>query len=202
MKEKSYIYSETPSPSLIKKILFDYEVVNLNEDDLADAELKNKNILFIFKNEIKKNLSESFIINNNIVFFSQKKLKSQENQKFSQAKFIHGPLHIKKFVNILRGHFNSNQLFFSDIRILDEKIINNETGLSCSLTILEKKILIEFIDKKSIERGFFLEKILKIKKDIETKTIESHLTRIRKKLFKIKSKIRITSKGDIFYLED
>ena len=53
-----------------------------------------------------------------------------------------------------------------------------------------------------IKRGYFLEKVLEIKKNIETKTIESHLTRIRKKLLMINSEIQISSKGDVFFIED
>jgi len=41
---------------------------------------------------------------------------------------------------------------------------------------------------------------LKIKKEIETKTVESHLTRIRNKLSKINSKLKIISKGKKIFL--
>jgi DNA-binding response OmpR family regulator len=70
------------------------------------------------------------------------------------------------------------------------------------LTPLEKEILIVLFEKKQITREFLLEEILKIKKDIETKTIESHLTRIRRKLLKIESEIQISSKEDVFFLEN
>ena len=56
-------------------------------------------------------------------------------------------------------------------------------------------------EKKQIKKEYLLEEVLRIKKDIETKTIESHLTRIRKKLIKIESKILITSKDDKIYIE-
>ena len=70
-------------------------------------------------------------------------------------------------------------------------------------TKMEKfKILTEFIEHKKISRNYFLEQIFKINKDAETKTIESHLTRIRKKLNKINSEIQISLKENIFYLED
>ena len=78
--------------------------------------------------------------------------------------------------------------------------LNNQ--ISCLLTSLEKNILIELIEHKKIKREYFLEKIMNVKKNIETKTIESHLTRIRKKLLIVKSKIQISSKDDVFYLED
>lgn len=61
--------------------------------------------------------------------------------------------------------------------------------------------MFEFVERKKIKRDYFLETIFNIKKNIETKTIESHLTRIRKKLLSIKSKTKISSKEDTFYLE-
>ena len=57
-------------------------------------------------------------------------------------------------------------------------------------------------NKKQIKRQFLLESVLKKRKDIETKTIETHLTRIRKKLLKINSEVLISSKNDIFYLDN
>ena len=56
------------------------------------------------------------------------------------------------------------------------------------------------IDRKQTEKNLLLEGVLKIKKDIATKTIESHLTRIRNKLLKINSKLKIVSRGDKVYL--
>ena len=42
--------------------------------------------------------------------------------------------------------------------------------------------------------------ILNIKRGIETNSLDSHLSRIRKKLNKIKSKILITSKNDQIFI--
>ena len=68
------------------------------------------------------------------------------------------------------------------------------------LTSAEKKILILLFEKKEIEKFFLLENVLKLRKDIETKTIESHLTRIRKKLLSISSQIDIISKDNKVFL--
>ena len=115
--------------------------------------------------------------------------------------YLHGPTTLIKFLDYVRGNLIFNSSSFKDIKIIGEKIINLNNNLACSITILEKKILLELFDKIQIDRDYFLEKILEIKKDIETKTIESHLTRIRKKLLSIKSKVQIFSKEDIFFLD-
>ena len=74
-------------------------------------------------------------------------------------------------------------------------------GLSVLLTPLEKKMLVFLFENKRIKKDYLLEKIIKIKRDIETKTAESHITRIRGKLLKIKSEIQIKTKEDVFYLD-
>ena len=74
-------------------------------------------------------------------------------------------------------------------------------GLSLFLTPLEKEILTFLFENKRITKNYLLENIIKIKKEIETKTAESHLTRIRGKLTKIKSQIQIKTKDDLFYLD-
>ena len=68
------------------------------------------------------------------------------------------------------------------------------------LTSLEKDILIMLFERKKIEKNFLLENVLKLRKDTETKTIESHLTRIRKKLISINSEIEIISKENTVFL--
>ena len=102
---------------------------------------------------------------------------------------------------LVKNHFLSSIVKFRDIKIVNEKAYNIKLGKSCILTDLEKNILLQLIDKGKIDREYFLEKILGINKNTQTKTIESHFTRIRKKLLKIESKVNITSKEDVFSLE-
>ena len=63
-----------------------------------------------------------------------------------------------------------------------------------------KDILTVLINQQEAEKNLLLERVLKIKKETETKTIESHLTRIRNKLLKINSKLKIISRGDKVFL--
>ena len=68
------------------------------------------------------------------------------------------------------------------------------------MTPPEKEILILLFERNKIEKKFLLENVLKLRKDTETKTIESHLTRIRKKLLSINCNIEIISKDSVIYL--
>ena len=202
MKDKIYLYSLIALHDFIKNILLDFDILILKDEHINDRGFTNNNIIFVISEEINNSIQQSFFINNTVLVFDLNEQKKTENNKYSSISFLHRPLKIKKFFDSVNTCFFLKTIFFKDIKIIDEKIINTKFNFSCALTPLEKKILIEFIDKKKIERAYFLEKIFKFKKDIETKTIESHLTRIRKKLLIIKSEIQISSKEDIFYIEN
>ena len=79
-------------------------------------------------------------------------------------------------------------------------MINSKSDKEVYLTLPEKEILILLFEKKRIEKKTLLESVLRLKKDTETKTIESHLTRIRKKLLTINSDIEIISREDKVFL--
>tara|TARA_B110000196_G_C21052260_1_gene617982 strand:- start:576 stop:1184 length:609 start_codon:yes stop_codon:yes gene_type:complete len=202
MKNKIYFYSNVSCKNFFKDLLFEFDLLNLSEEAVNNKSFKNKNILLVVSDEVKITFEKSFFLYNNVVIFSSKKDENLNVEKYTQTTFFYGPVHIKTFLNFLRSCFISNVFVFKDIKIFGETITNINTGLSCTLTTLEKNFLTELIDEKQIKRGYFLEKVLEIKKNIETKTIESHLTRIRKKLSIINSEIQISSKGDVFFVED
>lgn len=202
MKDRIYIYSNVFIQDFFKNILLDYDICGLDEEHLFDDEFKNNNVIFVVDEELISSIQEFFFSNNNVLVLYSKKENKLDEKKFSQTTFLNRPIKIKQFLDAIKTCFFLKTVFYKDIKISEQKIINLNLGLNCSLTSLETKILYEFVENKKIKRDYFLENIFKIKKDIETKTIESHLTRIRKKLLKIKSDTRISSKDDIFYLED
>ena len=201
MKKSIYLYAHSPLSNLVIDILFSFEVNILTNDIFKDKNFKNNNVLFVNK-KYEQTINQSFFSNNNVIFFLSKQEKESNEKINSQAKYFYGPLNTKQFIENIRSYFFSALFYYKDIKILDEEMINIKNGSNCLLTGLEKKILTEFIEHKKISRNYFLEKIFKINKDAETKTIESHLTRIRKKLNKINSEIQISLKENIFYLED
>ena len=122
------------------------------------------------------------------------------NKNIFETKVFNKPINLNKFIDEVTTFFVEKSFNYQDIKIVGEKIINNETEKEIYLTALEKDIFILLIDQEQIERKFFLERILKIKKDTQTRTIETHFTRIRNKLSKIDSKLKIISKGDKVFL--
>jgi len=202
MKEVIYLYSDVDCLIFFKSLFLDFELQLIQNKNFDDHSFRNKNILFVLKNEHISKMSQSFALNNNIVVLNSQKSKNIVLDINKKIKYISAPLHLKKFLDTFKNLFISNIIIFEDIEIFEEKITNTNLNLSCAITMLEKKILIQLINQKKINRENFLEKILKIKKDIETKTIESHLTRIRKKLLVVKSRIKISSKDDVFSIEN
>ena len=99
-----------------------------------------------------------------------------------------------------KKNFEKDKLWgkgFTLMNILDgfDSIDRNDLSLKI------KKNYFDYIIYGSIRRNDdFLESALKLRQDTETKTIESHLTRIRKKLQSINSQVEIVSKENTVFL--
>ena len=183
------------------EILFDYKIVNLTFDQLNNENFKNNNIILFGDRDLKKKIKKYFFLQNNTIFFIKDNKGRIEQSESQNVNFFYGRLSVKKFVDEIKTCFITKKVVLKKIEIFGDKITNTKVNLSVLLTPLEKEILIFLFENKIIRKDYLLEKIIKIKKEIETKTAESHLTRIRGKLIKIKSEIQIKTKDDVFYLD-
>ena len=109
--------------------------------------------------------------------------------------------------NFYEIYFNHQTFFFRKdvfgcLEIFDQKIMNTTNNKFCFLTNLEKEIFSELVHEKSISRQFVEENILNINPKAETRSLDSHLSRIRKKLQYIDSKVTIISKGKDIKLQN
>ena len=200
MKNKIYLHSKPSLTNIIKEIFFDFEVHSIVLDYSNCGEHINSNIIILDEHNVTKGFNESFFINNNVVVCLPKKINNPDKTKHHKTRFFYSNINVKKFFDEVKTFFDSKTVIFKNNKILDEKIINIDSGLSSLLTPLEKQILIVLIEKKQINREYILESVLKINKNAETKTIESHLTRIRKKLQSINVQVEIISKEDMVLL--
>lgn len=198
MKE-IYLYSEKKINKIINEMFAGFEIHILSKEKIKKNNIINKNILLIADKNTLINLSRSFFFNNRVVIFSEA-IKNFDNKIFFDAKIFNKHININKFLDEVTAFFVGNSFNCGDIKIVGEKMINNKSEKETFLTTLEKNILVPLINQEQIEKNFLLENILKIKKDTETKTIESHLTRIRNKLSKIDSKLKIVSRGGKVFL--
>jgi hypothetical protein len=195
MKEL-YLYEERPIHNTIKEAFIDFEIHTISEEFIKKNNLINKNILLVLKKDIPTNLDNIFFLENNVVVFFLKQNNLDKNKYFN-TKIFSGHTNINKFKDEVITFFVSKPFICKDIKILGEKIINLKDEKEAYLTLPEKNILILLFERQIVEKNFLLENVLKLRKDTETKTIESHLTRIRKKLLSINSKIEIISKENM-----
>jgi hypothetical protein len=199
MKE-FYFYSEKGIHKMINEMFVGFEIHAISKEIIRKNNFKNQNILLVINGELLKYFNKSFFFNNNVVIFFTTNNSISKNTYF-EARIFNKHINISKFIDEVTTCFVTNSFDMGDIKILGEKIINKKTEKEIFLTTLEKEILILLIDRKKIEKNLLLEGVLKIKKDTETKTIESHLTRIRNKLSKINSELKILSKDNSVFLE-
>jgi len=183
------------------EILSDYKISPIIFDQLNNENFKNNNIILFGNKDLEKKIKKYFFLQNNVIFFITDNKSDTENSESKNKIFFYGRLSVKKFVDEIKTFFITKKVVLKKIEISGDKITNTILGSSVLLTPLEKKILIFLFENKRIKKDFLLEKIIKIKKETETKTAESHLTRIRGKLMKIKSEIQIKTKEDFFYLD-
>lgn len=194
-----YLYTERPIIRTIKEAFIDFKIYNISKQDIKKNKLTNKNIFLIFNEGMPVGLNKNFFLKNNVVIFFSKKNDVNKNEHLN-VKIFSGPTNINKLRDEITTFFVSKTFIYKDIKILEEKIINTKADKEIFLTSLEKDILILLFERKKIEKNFLLENVLKLRKDTETKTIESHLTRIRKKLLSINCNTEIISKDSVIYL--
>ena len=191
---KIKIYSNIKIDNFLTQLFpnLDLEFINLKK-------LLNKNnisegcIIFFDKNKNKDfhfdNINKDFLLVTN--------LNINKNVFNKNITLLKTPLEINKIRNSIKKYISKISVSFENIHILEKKIYNTETKLSCLLTDIECEILISLINKKSCDKEYIKTNILKIKTNIETNSLDSHLTRIRKKLEKIKTDVKIKSKNDV-----
>ena len=194
-----HLYLERPIYNTIKEVFTGFEIHTISKEDINKNNLTNKNILLVLNESLPTNLNNLFFLNNNVVIFFLVK-KNSDKDEYSNIKTFSGHININKFKDEITTFFASKSIIFNDIKIQGEKISNSKVEKWAFLTPLEKEILILLLEKEKIEKKFLLENVLKIKTDTETKTIESHLSRIRKKLLSINTQIEIISKDNMVFL--
>ena len=197
--KKIYLMADFIQKKYIQNLLPDFEINIIDEKNLAEKKLENKNIIVFCKEVISDKIKKNF--KNNFLIFYLKKNNDDLESINQNVQIVKGPIKINQLKEMITNHFQNEFMIYEDFKITGDNIQNLTNKKNCFLTNLEKFIIIELIKNKSVSRDYFLEKILGLKKNIETKTIESHLTRIRKKLLNIDSKVQILSKDNNIFLK-
>lgn len=151
--------------------------------------------LILNKNISDENLSD--ILEKVQVFKTQiiahKILKEKIGPKYN---VIFYPIKISIFENILEKYYQRN-IFFEDVFLSqDNFLINSINKKKIYVTEKEFEILNIFFKEKKVKKIKILEDILKLQKNLDTKSLEAHISRIRSKLLKIDSNLNIVALND------
>ena len=192
MKQTINLYTDIENFSFLKKILNNLQLIQKSIKNLSHSPLIDEGGIILLNNinsKIKniKNLSNSYLLITN----DKKNNYMKENITVLEAPT--SPQIIKSSVE----NFLLNHVFkYQDINIYHHNLLNTKTNISCTLTDIERKILIYIFQNNNCSKKDIKKNVLNLKKNVQTNSVESHLTRIRKKFEEIKSNYIIKSKND------
>ena len=194
MKNKLNIYSNNNIKAFLSTFLSDYELVFMKLDNI-DFSLQNTqaNIVIINNNNDADLINLNKINENFLIIYN---LKTRNLNFNKNVKLLNSPLSISHIKNSIESFSQNVKVQFHDICIHNEKLTNLQNKLFCYLTKVELEILCYLLREKEASKGFIRHNILKIKSNIETNSLESHLTRIRKKMNKVKTELKIQTKSE------
>ena len=192
MKKKINIFTDIKISPFLTELFSDYELffMSLNEAEKYYSNTKT-NVIFV-NNAQSINGVDLKKLNGNFLIFSNYKNKD----KNTKHKFINTPTPINYIKNTIENFLENLKIKFHDITIVNEKLTNEKNNYFCYLTKLELEILSHLIIEKESTKKYIQEKILNIKSTIETNSLDSHLSRIRKKLTQINTSVKIQSKKE------
>ena len=194
MKNKLNIFSNNRIVKFLTTILHQYEIKYMKIEDINSNMQESQLNIIILNNEKDAGLINLKILNNNCLILSNEKVHKLDLNK--NTKNIRCPTSIDHIKNIIENFAHNLKINFHDISIDNEKLTNINNNSFCYLTKVEYEILFFLIREKEINKNIIKENILNIKSNIETNSLESHLTRIRKKMIKVKTIVKIQSKSE------
>ncbi len=190
MSNKITVYSDINIKKILDQIFSDKTIEYKKLSSFRNRS-KKQGCTIIFIEDIKS-LNENFFVKSDIVITNDLNIKENNDT----PNFFSSPIKIDLLRNLVSHNIFTEKNSFNNLTIIDQRLINSNNNKSCFLTSIEKNILMELMTKKKIRRNEIKESVLNIKKNIETNSLDSHLTRIRKKIDKIDKNVKIFSKNE------
>ena len=191
MKNGLNIFCNNNIKNFLPSLLSDYELTIMKLDQIKDnIQVSQANIIIISNNDI--DLRHYGKLSDNCLIISNLKKLNFNNK----SNILNSPLSINHLKNRIEHFVQNLKVQFHDFYLYNEKLINLDNDNFCYLTKIELEILSCLIRKKETSKNFIKENILNIKSNIETNSLESHLSRIRKKMNTIKTKVKIQTKNE------
>ncbi len=198
MKQKINIYTNIKKHKFFNQITpeytFDFRPIN----ELSyNSIFKDDGGIIINKNTDEIGVDLSVLKKNYIVLTCDKKLNRLKNN----IRIMKVPLFPYQLKSNIENFLFNHYLQIGHLLIFDQKIQNLKNSKNCPLTDIENKILVYLINNKYCTKEYIKENVLNIKSTIQTNSVETHLTRIRKKLDALDSNFKIKSKNNIISTE-
>ena len=191
MKHILNIYTNGKVNFFLSEFLSEYNLYFLALDQVGVSKEKSRPGVIILNNYEDFNIIKSKKLNdNNLILCSLKNINLNKNNILITPKSIS---HIRTSIE---NFLSSLKIFFHDISIENEKLTNVKTNSFCYLTKVEVDILSFLIIEKVTTKNYIKENILNIKNSIQTNSLDSHLTRIRKKMNEVNTSVKIQSKNE------
>jgi len=217
LKSKVFLFSDDIFFNLIfeeqfSSLSFCNLIVNTNFPDIINIDQFKKNDVAIFYSvkqeqvtKIKKLLFEASYFFPAIIIGSSEDILTLEKNSFI---FLKTPFYFNELLKITENIILQRDIIdYSNLKF--GKIILDMTGKvikglnnSIKLTDKEAKIVWHLIEAKgdSISQDYLLNKVWGYNKDIETKTLTTHIYTIRKKITPFKNVLSIESSENGYYI--
>ena len=155
--------------------------------------IKNENDYDSFKVESKSEKPDNSSLG--IFFFTNQFFKKDNSQNTISIKC---PIYFETFKNILKDRvFTYSSITYKNIELAQQGFLKNKINKkSIFLTETEKDIVFFFFENVIITKDKLKNEILYINKNIDTKSLESHLSRIRKKFLEVDADFTIIPEID------
>ena len=199
MNNEITIYCNYDNKEFFESVLPNFKLKFKKLNHINQSISSTENILIFCPKDLDTSFINKFEKFKNIIFILSKKTNLIENHRYLVLEY---PITVSRLKDKVFRYFADQKKFFFDIEISDQKIINTDNNKFCFFTNIEKEIFQKLINYKTIKRKYLEKNILKINFKIETRSLDSHLSRIRKKLQTIKSKIKIISRSENVILCD
>ena len=188
---------DNPEDSIVQ-FLKTKKLCSFNFLKISDIKILKKNKFFIFNKDSKKKdlikILNILITDNNIINYLFVPKTFNEFNVPKNCEKIYYPIDFSKFEKFIKNYFLiKNPSYFSLFISSENMLLNKKNNKEVYLTEIESKIIKMLFEEKVIERKKLKSKILNLLPEIDTKSLDSHLSRIRKKLNEIDGGVEILS---------
>ena len=190
MKINLFIPDQVVSEDTISFFMSIKKVKFVFNDILLLNNFKNENNLILISRKIKRanliiliNKCRSFNLSNSCFFILNIFLKERECKKVSS---IYYPIKIDTFVYQLKNFFLTKKYSYKNFYLKNNNfLINNLNNKEVYLTEIESKIIKLLFTSHRVLKQTINSDVLSQQSGVESKSLESHLYRLRKKMLNL-----------------